>query len=135
MKPLNVAIAVAALALPLSAADQQQQKPVSNTTTTTLSAPMSQEQTDSPLVRAAKATGRLGKKPAFVITNETLLKAGAHFAIASQTTPQPPLTMAPQGANAQKQQTQYAQPAMAPQGANAQKQQTQYAQPAKPPQK
>ncbi len=110
MKPLNVAIAVAALALPLSAADQQ--KPASNTTTTTLSAPMSQEQTDSPLVRAAKATGRLGKKPGFVITNETLLKVGAHFAIASQTT-QPPLTT-PQGANAQRQ-PQYAQPAKPPQ--------------------
>jgi len=133
MKPLNVAIAVAALALPLSAADQQ--KPTGNTTTTTLSAPMSQEQTDSPLVRAAKATGRLGKKPTFVITNETLLKAGAHFAIASQTTPQPPLT-APQAANTQKQQQRYVQPAQQPaQSQYAQPAQPQYVQPAKPPQK
>jgi hypothetical protein len=132
MKPLNVAIAVAALALPLSAADQQ--KPASNTTATTLSAPTSQEQTDSPLVRAAKATGRLGKKPTFVITNETLLKAGAHFAIASQTTPQPPLTTAPQAANTQKQQQrQPAQQSAQPQ--YVQPAQPQYAQPAKPPQK
>jgi len=130
MKPLNVAIAVAALALPLSAADQQ--KPTGNTTTTTLSAPMSQEQIDSPLVRAAKATGRLGKKPTFVITNETLLKAGAHFAIASQTTPQPPLTTAPQAANTQKQQQRYVPPA---QPQYVQPGQPQYVQPAKPPQK
>jgi hypothetical protein len=74
MKPQTVAITIAVLALPLYAADQ----PKPNTTpTTTLSVPMSQEPTDSPLVRAAKATGRLGKKPGYVITNDTLLRVGS----------------------------------------------------------
>src|SRR6267378_1985458 len=74
MKPQTVAITIAVLALPIYAADQP--KPT-NTTTTTLSAPLSVEQSDSPLVRAAKATGRLGKKPGYVITNDTLLRVGA----------------------------------------------------------
>src|SRR5205823_5594045 len=34
---------------------------------------------DSPLVAAAKRTGRLGKKPSNVITNDTLVKTGGHF--------------------------------------------------------
>jgi hypothetical protein len=34
---------------------------------------------DSALVRAAKASGRLTKKPAQVITNETLVHEGGHF--------------------------------------------------------
>jgi len=34
---------------------------------------------DSPLVRAAKASGRLNKKPTQVITNETLVREGGHF--------------------------------------------------------
>lgn len=34
--------------------------------------PAAPQQPDSPLVAAAKRTGRLGKKPSFVITNETL---------------------------------------------------------------
>ena len=38
-----------------------------------------QQQQDSPLVRAAKASGRLNKKPGYVITNETLLKEGGHW--------------------------------------------------------
>jgi hypothetical protein len=75
MKLQNVAIAVAALALPIYAADQPRTN--TNTTTTTLSVPLSQEPTDSPLVRAAKATGRLGKKPGYVITNDTLLRVGS----------------------------------------------------------
>lgn len=79
MKPLNLAISLAALALPLSAADQ----PKPNTTTTTLSAPAPSQQQDSPLVRAAKATGRLNKKPGFVITNDTLLKTGGHIGVGS----------------------------------------------------
>lgn len=41
--------------------------------------PAPQQQTDSPLVAAAKRTGRLGKKPAIVITNDTLVKTGGHF--------------------------------------------------------
>jgi hypothetical protein len=75
MKPLIAAISVAVLALPLCAADQQQP----SATSTTLSAVAAPQQQDSPLVRAAKATGRLGKKPTMVITNETLLRSGGHF--------------------------------------------------------
>ena len=58
----------------------------------------------SPLVRAAKATGRLNKKPGFVITNETLLKTGGHIGVASaemQSQPMPkpfPLYVQPQQA-------------------------------------
>lgn len=90
MKPQIAAITIAVLALPIYAQDQ----PKSNTTTTTLSAPISMEPTDSPLVRAAKSTGRLGKKPGFVITNDTLLRVGAsHMSIStSQGAPLPPPT-------------------------------------------
>ena len=92
MKPQIAAITIAVLALPIYAQDQ----PKSNTTTTTLSAPISVEPTDSPLVRAAKSTGRLGKKPGFVITNDTLLRVGAsHMSIStSQGAPLPPPTTA-----------------------------------------
>jgi len=75
MKPFATAISIAVLALPLCAADQQN----SNTPSTILSAPAAQQQQDSPLVRAAKATGRLNKKAVNVITNETLSKTGGHF--------------------------------------------------------
>jgi hypothetical protein len=82
MKSRTVAITIAVLALPIYAADQQ--KPNTNTTTTTLSVPVSMEPTDSPLVRAAKATGRLGKKPGYVITNDTLLRVGSgHIAMST----------------------------------------------------
>ncbi|HEX3577209.1 MAG TPA: hypothetical protein VHY33_01495 [Thermoanaerobaculia bacterium] len=53
--------------------------------------------TDSPLVRAAKATNRLNKKPGQVITNETLVHVGGHFTTttpAAQTTlPSQPSTV------------------------------------------
>jgi len=75
MKPQTVAIAVAVLALPLYAADQQQTKKPTSSTQTQISAPAT-DSNDSPLVAAAKATGRLGKKPGYVITNETLLRVG-----------------------------------------------------------
>ena len=106
MKPQTVAITIAVLALPIYAQDQ----PKANTTpTTTLSVPISVEQSDSPLVRAAKATGRLGKKPGYVITNDTLLRVGAsHMTFAtSQGTPLPtppppkPRVNAPQRPQAQ----------------------------------
>jgi hypothetical protein len=83
MKSAIVAITIAVLALPIYA---QQQGTRPNTTTTTLSVPTSQEQTDSPLVRAAKATGRLGKKPGYVITNDTLLRVGSgHMSLSTST--------------------------------------------------
>src|SRR5712692_2555541 len=92
MKPLTAAISIAVLALPLCAADQQ--KP--NTTTTTLSPVAAPQQEDSPLVRAAKATGRLGKKPTMVITNETLIRTGGHFTTTTLTTPLPAAYPQPQ---------------------------------------
>lgn len=61
------------LAAPLFAADP---KPVSNPT-------QQPAQGDSPLVAAAKRTGRLGKKPAFVITNDNLVTSGGHFTTTS----------------------------------------------------
>ena len=64
MKPLTIAFSIAALALPLLAQTE-----------------------DSPLVRAAKATGRLNKKPKIVITNDTLVLSGGHLATTDATTP------------------------------------------------
>ena len=51
-----------AVTIPVWAADQSANKPADPAT----------GQADSPLVAAAKRTNRLNKKPAFVITNETL---------------------------------------------------------------
>ena len=64
MKPLTIAFSIAVLALPLLAQTE-----------------------DSPLVRAAKATGRLSKKPKIVITNDTLVLSGGHLATTDATTP------------------------------------------------
>lgn len=62
MKRLAIAISIIVLSLPLLAED-------------------------SPLVRAAKATGRLNKKPRVVITNDTLVTSGGHLATTNATTP------------------------------------------------
>jgi hypothetical protein len=88
MKHQTIAITIAVLALPIYAQDQPR---TYTTPTTTLSVPISVEQMDSPLVRAAKSTGRLGKKPGYVITNDTLLRVGAsHMSIStSQGAPLP----------------------------------------------
>lgn len=96
MKPLTTAISIAVLALPLCGADQQQQ----NTTTTTLTPITASQQQDSPLVRAAKATGRLGKKPTMVITNETLVRTGGHFTSTTLTTQLPTPYPQPNGEQA-----------------------------------
>ena len=64
MRPVTIAISIAALALPLLAATE-----------------------DSPLVKAAKASGRLNKKPGVVITNETLAVSGGHLSTNGSTTP------------------------------------------------
>src|ERR1700737_2937631 len=71
---------LAAFALTLYAADPQD-KPT--TTGNTLSAVPAAQVEDSPLVAAAKRTGRLAKKPTNVITNETLVKSGGHLTTAS----------------------------------------------------
>jgi hypothetical protein len=81
MKPIAISSLLAFAALSLYAADPQ-------ATTTApqlvrneklLSTTRLSVTGDSPLVRAAKASGRLTKKPGQVITNETLVHAGGHF--------------------------------------------------------
>ena len=66
MKPVTIAISILALALSLFAQVE-----------------------DSPLVRAAKASKRQGKKPAVVITNDTLLRSGGHLSTTDSTTQYP----------------------------------------------
>ena len=83
---------LALCALTLSAAEPQQ-KPT--TTETVIAAPATVQVQDSPLVRAAKATGRLQKKPTNVITNDTLLKTGGHFTTTKSQSPLPPAPQAP----------------------------------------
>ncbi|MGH9419403.1 MAG: hypothetical protein ACRD3J_05470, partial [Thermoanaerobaculia bacterium] len=85
MKPIAISSCLALAALSLYAADPQ--TPNQNAAPdpivrvhTLSSAPQAGAVVDSPLVRAAKATGRLNKKPSqVVITNETLIHAGGHF--------------------------------------------------------
>ena len=77
-----------AFALTLYAADPQD-KPTTTTATTLSAVPQAQVE-DSPLVRAAKRTGRLAKKPTNVITNETLVKSGGHITTAAYQAPLPP---------------------------------------------
>lgn len=83
MKATFLTSAMALLALSATAAPQQQAAPAeqqgANVPQQTLSAPASAHTGDSPLVAAAKRSGRLGKKPSAVITNETLVKSGGHF--------------------------------------------------------
>jgi len=84
MKPLAISSCLALAALSLSAAVPQ----TSNATSTghvetLLSSPRTAGAADSPLVRAAKATGRLTRKPGQVITNETLVHVGGHFTTTS----------------------------------------------------
>jgi len=74
MKRLLTSAAAVLLAVPLLAAEQKTWDP-----------PKTAQQ-DSPLVAAAKAANRLGKKPAFVITNETLkTMTNAHFTTTQNT--------------------------------------------------
>lgn len=87
MKPIAISSCLALAALSLFAADPQtanQSAAPAPHVLTQLSQPQAAAGVDSPLVRAAKATGRLNKKPSQVITNETLVHEGGHF-----TTPSP----------------------------------------------
>jgi hypothetical protein len=90
MKPIAISSCLALAALSLFAADPQTATPATPSATqathvqTVFSQPQAPGVVDSPLVRAAKATGRLNKKPTQVITNETLVHEGGHF-----TTPSP----------------------------------------------
>jgi hypothetical protein len=86
MKPIAISSCLTLAALSLFAADPQSatQSATQTHAPTQLSQPKAAGVVDSPLVRAAKATGRLNKKPGLVITNETLVHEGGHF-----TTPSP----------------------------------------------
>jgi hypothetical protein len=88
MKPIVLSSCLALAALSLYAADPQTPKdnptpPPTHVQTLFSAQPVGA--VDSPLVRAAKATNRLGKKPSQVITNETLVREGGHF---TTTTPE-----------------------------------------------
>jgi hypothetical protein len=81
MKPIAISSCLALAALSLYAGDPQTTTPALQPAhpETLLSAPRTAGIADSPLVRAAKATNRLNKKPGQVITNETLVRTGGHF--------------------------------------------------------
>lgn len=81
MRPIAISSCLALAALSLYAAEPQAAHPQ-----TVLSSPQQAAAVDSPLVRAAKATNRLGKRPPQVITNDTLVRQGGHF---TTTTAQP----------------------------------------------
>ncbi|HXH39574.1 MAG TPA: hypothetical protein VNN08_13165 [Thermoanaerobaculia bacterium] len=88
MKPIVLSSCLALASLSLYAADPQTPKdspPPQSTHVQTLLSAQTSGTGDSPLVRAAKATNRLGKKPTQVITNETLVREGGHF---TTTTPE-----------------------------------------------
>lgn len=86
MKPLPLALCLVVLALPLCAADQATQ--TTNTSTKVLAQPAPQAQ-DSPLVRAAKASGHATKKASIVITNENLVRTGVQFTTTTTNNPIP----------------------------------------------
>ena len=80
MKPIVISGCLALAALSLYAAEPQTTyAPATPHAETLLSSPRTASNSDSPLVRAAKSTGRLTKKPGQVITNETLVHVGGHF--------------------------------------------------------
>ena len=82
MKATLLTSAIALLALSATAAPQQTapaEQQAANVPQQTISQPAPAQTGDSPLVAAAKRTNRLGKKPATVITNESLVKSGGHF--------------------------------------------------------
>ena len=91
---LRPALALALLALPLVADEPKTEPKKSDAPVTTAAAP-APATTDSPLVAASKRSRRLGKKPANVITNETLKSSGKNAHVTTTTNPAaPPLKMA-----------------------------------------
>jgi len=83
MKPIVICSVLAFAALSLYAADPQAAKDNAPSLTVkhaqTQFSPQVTVMGDSPLVRAAKATNRFGKRTSQVITNETLVREGGHF--------------------------------------------------------
>jgi hypothetical protein len=98
MKPIAISSCLALAALSLYAADPQAANTQPQHTGTVLSSTQTTGIGDSPLVRAAKSTNRLNKKPGQVITNETLVHSGGHFTTAAV---QPPLANGAAGGAAQ----------------------------------
>ena len=78
MKPLAISSCLALAALSLFA-QTAKDAPPSTHIEKQLSAQRTTGIGDSALVRAAKASNRLNKKPAQVITNDTLVREGGHF--------------------------------------------------------
>jgi hypothetical protein len=97
MKPIAISSCIALAAVSLFAANPQATKkpaaeqPPAAHTQTLFSSPQQSSAGDSPLVRAAKSTGRLAKThPSQVITNDTLVREGGHFTTsAMQVQPSP----------------------------------------------
>ena len=85
-RALTIALA---LALPLAA---DETKSANTTTTTTKAAETQAAQPDSPLVAAAKAANRKGKKPKILITHENLKSSGANAHVTT-TEKQNPIVM------------------------------------------
>jgi len=90
MKPIVISSCLALAALSLFAQSSTGTVSPVLTRQTLLSSPQSIGIGDSPLVRAAKASNRLGKKPSQVITNDTLIRQGGHF---TTTTPEAQLAL------------------------------------------
>ncbi len=85
-------VALALAALPLFAEEPAKKtEPAAKPAAASQPAPPA----DSPLVAAARRTNRLGKKPAKVITNSTLTKAGSATAHVTTTETQAPLILPP----------------------------------------
>ncbi len=93
MKPIAICSYLTFAALSLYAADPQASSKDTaaprTTHTQTLFSQQSSGTSDSPLVRAARATNRLGKKPSLVITNDTLVRQGGHFTTTTTEAQQP----------------------------------------------
>ena len=94
-----IVLAILAVTIPVVAAETKEARPAATPGTTV-------EPLDSPLVAAAKRSGRLNKKPTFVITNETLAQMKGRLSIATEQQPIAPLqpVLAVQPTEAQMQQ-------------------------------
>ncbi len=82
MKPIAISTCLTLAALSLFAAEAQTSNDPDNPplhVEKLLSSPQTAGFGDSPLVRAAKATNRIGKRPGQVITNDSLVRQGGHF--------------------------------------------------------
>jgi hypothetical protein len=102
MKPIVISTCLVLAVLPLfGAAPQTSTDPSAASTHVQklYSSPQNAGFGDSPLVRAAKATNRIGKRPTAVITNESLIREGGHFttttAAAQVPLPTPPRVATP----------------------------------------